>query len=175
MSTLEVDRTSTGNVVIRFRAMVGLSLSLAAIVPLFLIAIVFVTVGTGETGAPPFIYAAFAGFGCIGIVIVLGGLASSKAQITIDRRRSTLIIESMRIRTELPMREVLNAEIASSSVASSGGANTLYRLEFALRNGKRIPATREFNSLYLVEDLSNILKIVNAELGTEGQRIQRIT
>jgi hypothetical protein len=151
----------------------GLSIALSMIVPLVLIGFLLISVGIGEKGAPALIYLAFAGFGCIMTVMALSSLASSRVQLTIDRRRSALIIESRSVRSELRMRDVSNAEISiRSGSAGSSTIKTSYRLEFVLRDGKRVPATSSFYNHYLMSDLDEVLKIINSELlGATGAEI----
>jgi hypothetical protein len=160
---VELDRTSAGKVVIRFRALVGLSLALSFAVPLLITGILFISVGVGEKGAPALVYAGFAGLGCIGVVMALGTRASSRVTVTIDRQSSTLAIESRSNRAVLPLREIASAEIGTAVDLS--GPQASHRLEILRRDGGRVPATSSFYNLYLLSDLADVQKAINAELG----------
>jgi hypothetical protein len=156
-----VERYPTGQLVIGFGAPIGFHLIAAVVVPLVFVGAMYFVFGGGPLGPPWWLYAGGAAMGCFSIVFLLWFGARSRVQVIVDRKKSSLLIQTREGRTELPLREVSNASIGS---VSGPKASTGYRLEFVLRSGERVPATSGYFNFYMKSDRARVVEAINQEL-----------
>lgn len=156
-----------GNLVVEFRAVIGIQLIGFAMVPFVMSA------GYALTGAPlgfswPIIGAffLFIGVTALGIALMFWQRSRSRVRVSIDRARSLVLIDSHSGRRELPIREIEKAELGST-ISTGKSAATIYRLEFVLRNRERVPATTEYCGAS-PGDREKLLEALNHELSVRS-------
>jgi len=64
--------------------------------------------------------------------------------------------------------EVRMADVASAEfTATSGRSNTVYRLEFVMKNGERVPNTTMYTNAYGLTVQAKTVASINAALGRQ--------
>jgi hypothetical protein len=163
------ERNAAGQLVIDFGAPLGVHLLGFLIVPAAGVGFAAWSMPRGLPWYVPAIAAAFSLLGVLLLLFVFGPRTS--ARVTIDRAAGKLAVESAGSRDELPLKDVLRAELASETVRSSSSdgettTSTVTRLELVLRSGERVGATRAYFSGF--SDAKKALAAINRELGATG-------
>ena len=83
-------------------------------------------------------------------------------RVTLDVAAGNLLVITSSGQVSLPMAEVARAEFARDD---SGESSPVYRLEFAMKDGKRIPATSIFVNAYGADHRAKAVEVINAALG----------
>ncbi len=161
------ERDPAGNLVVEFRAAIGIQLIAFATGPFV------ASAGYALAGAPlgfswPIIGGFFflVGVAALGIALMFWQRSRSRVRVSIDRAKSCVLVDSHSGRTELPIRDIEKAELGST-VSTNKSRATIYRLEFVLRNRQRLPATTEYCSA-TPADREKLLEALNHELGVRG-------
>jgi hypothetical protein len=116
-----------------------------------------------------FLLAAFAVIGFPALASIAG---MSMLRITLDSKSGRILVENAAGPSEIRMAEVARAEFGSSisSTTSSDGSSaetTVYRLEFVMKNGERVPATAGYTNSYSLADQEKMVAAINAALGRQ--------
>ena len=158
------ERDPAGNLVVDFRAAIGIQLIGFAMTPFVAAA------GYASAGAPlGYSWPIFGGLlflvgvAAFGVALMFWQRSRSRVRVAIDRARSSVLVDSHSGRKELPIRDIEKAELGST-VSKNKSRATIYRLEFVLRNRERVPATTEYCSA-TSGDREKLLEALNHELG----------
>ena len=133
--------------------------------PLALIGTAYFTVGQSPIGMPWFLVAGPIAIGVIGYAAVSWMSRRSNVRITIDAKAGKLLVGTSSGQAEIRMVDVAKAEFGSSS---AGEGPTVYRLEFVMRSGERVPATAAYFNAYALGDQAKTVGAINGSLGARS-------
>ena len=155
------ERDPTDNLVVEFRKVIGIQVIALAMAPIVATAGFALTTGSlvvswQIVGASVVVLCA------LGIALMFWQRAQSSARITIDRTRSRVLVDSHGGQKELPIHDIEKAELGTSIHIIKRRATTVYRVEFVLRNGERVPASAGY-CYATPADREKVLEVLNRE------------
>ena len=98
-----------------------------------------------------------------GIAFMIWDRSRSRVRVVIDRASASVFLDSHGGRKTIPIRDIEKAELGSTR-SMGKSPTTVYRLEFVLRNGERVPATAEYYGASPA-DREQLMAALNQELG----------
>jgi hypothetical protein len=157
-------RDATGKAVIELKVPIGVYLGMAIIPPLLLM-VGYVVNYANDPKKVIWYAVAFLSFWLVlatAFVRMLG--ARSRLTITFDHSNNSLAVDSRGIHVNIPLRDIVVAEFATAR----GENTTLFRLEFVLRSGERVSATKYYFDYFEAEDRDLVLSAINQEIKVRG-------
>ena len=164
ISIFKQERDSEGREVIEIGMNAMLFQILAIVAPLVFLGTAYYGVGTGPMGLPWFLIAAPIAFGAIGYAAVVWMSSRSKVRITIDGKAGKLLVGTSAGQSEVSIADVAKAEFGANSDSEG---SVVYRLEFVMRSGERVPATSIYSNAYALGDQAKTVAAINAALARQ--------
>lgn len=135
------ERDPTGNLVVVFQMAIGAQvIGLAMALIIVATATLYPLTGYPVVSRQIVVGASMVVVIALGIALYIWQRAQSSARITIDRARSRVLVDAHGGQKELPLHDIEKAEIGTT-IRVGKRFTTVYRVEFVLRNGERVPAT----------------------------------
>ena len=128
--------------------------------PLVLIVVAYFAVGTGPQRLPLYLIAGFIVIGAIAYAVAGWMGKRTKVRITIDGKAGKLLVATSDGQSEVHM-----ADVASAGFTAASGESGVYRLEFVMKNGERVPATTTYTNAYSLSVQAKTVALINAALG----------
>lgn len=162
-TSITIERDAAGNLAIEFTPAIGIALVGLATSPLVAAG------GFASSGSQLGLTWVVAGISFVvvlaasGIAFMIWDRSRSRVRVGIDRVSASVFLDSHGGRKTIPIRDIDKAELGSTR-SMGKRPTTVYRLEFVLRNGERIPATAEYYGASPA-DREQLMAALNQELG----------
>lgn len=161
ISFFKQERDSEGREVVEI-GMNAMLFQISAIAgPLVLLVVAYFVIGRGPLGMPWYLIVGPIALGVIAYPVVLWMCRRSKVRVTIDSKAGKLIVGTSAGQSEIRVSDLAKAEFTSQSDSEG---TTLYRLEFIMRDGGRVPATTMYTNAYSLGDQAKAVAAINAAL-----------
>ena len=164
ISIFKLERDSEGREVVEI-GMNAMLFKISAIGgPIVFLGFAYFAVGTGPMGLPWFLIAGPIALGAIAYAAVVWMSGRLKVRVTIDSKAGKLLVGTSAGQSEFRLVDVAKAEFGADS---GGEGATVYRLEFVMRTGERVPATSMYSTVYTLGDQAKTVAAINAALGRQ--------
>lgn len=164
ISTFKQSRDAEGRDVVELAMNAMIFKAAAIVIPLIFLAMAYAALGGGPMGFPWFMIVVPLVFAVIGYFLVGWICNRTKLRITIDGKAGKLLVDTAGGQSELRLADTAKAEF---SAASGSEGSAVYRLEFVMKNGERVPATAIYANVYGPGDRAKTVAVINAALGKQ--------
>ncbi len=136
--------------------------------PIVFLGVAYYALGGQPMGMPWFLVAAPVIFAAIAYATVTWMCGRSRVRVTMDRKAGKLLVGTSEGKSEVRIADVEKAEFGMEKTEPGpelgDQGSTLYRLEFVMKSGERVPATSMYTNMYARGDQARMVAAINAAL-----------